>query len=267
MKVVILKDATEVAKYGAAIFVKQIKRKPSSVLGLATGSTPVAMYEELISAYKNKDVSFSEVKSFNLDEYLGIADDHPQSYRSFMNKELFDHVDIDKSNTEVPPGDAENPIEACDIYERKIFDCGGIDIQLLGIGRNAHIGFNEPSSSLGSRTRVKTLTQETIDDNARFFAKDEFQPHLAITMGIGTILESKTVVLLATGENKAQAIVDTVQGPVTAHCPASALQLHRDAIVIIDEAAASLLKNKDFFKKMEQENMRLEESLGNKRII
>ena len=154
MKVVILKDATEVAKYGAAIFVKQIKRKPSSVLGLATGSTPVAMYEELISAYKNKDVSFSEVKSFNLDEYLGIADDHPQSYRSFMNKELFDHVDIDKSNTEVPPGDAENPIEACDIYERKIFDCGGIDIQLLGIGRNAHIGFNEPSSSLGSRTRV-----------------------------------------------------------------------------------------------------------------
>ena len=267
MKIVILEDAAEVAKYGAAIFVKQIQHKPNSVLGLATGSTPLAMYEKLISAYKNNDVSFSAVKSFNLDEYLGLSGDHPQSYRHFMNKNLFDHLDIDKSNTAVPAGDAKNPIAACEIYEKKLVDCGGIDIQLLGIGRNAHIGFNEPSSSLGSRTRIKTLTEETIDDNARFFAKNEFQPSLSITMGIGTILESKIIVLLATGENKAQAIVDTVQGPITAQCPASVLQLHPNAIVIVDEAAASLLKNKDFFKRIEKENRKLEESLGYKFIL
>jgi glucosamine-6-phosphate deaminase len=262
MKVVILKDAAEVAKYGANIFVKQIKKKPHSVLGLATGSTPVAMYNELISHYKNNDVSFSAVRSFNLDEYLGVSGDHPQSYRHFMNEKLFNHVDIDKNNTAVPPGDAKNPIEACEHYEQGIKNSGGIDIQLLGIGRNAHIGFNEPSSSLGSRTRVKTLTQETIDDNARFFAEGEFQPHLSITMGIGTILESKQVVLLATGENKAQAIADTVQGHITAECPASALQFHQNTVIIIDEAAASLLKNKDFFRHIEKENQKLEQSLG-----
>ena len=262
MKVVILKDAAEVANYGAEIFIKQIQKKPDSVLGLATGSTPVAMYNELISAFKNKVVSFKEVSSFNLDEYLGLPGDHIQSYRHFMNEKLFNHIDIDKTNTLVPPGDAKNPFDACNEYESNIKASGGIDIQLLGIGRNAHIGFNEPSSSLGSRTRVKTLTQETINDNARFFSDDEFQPHLSITMGIGTILESKKVVLLATGENKAQAILDTVQGPITAECPASALQFHANAVIIIDEAAASKLKNKEFFKHIEKENQALEKSLG-----
>lgn len=262
MKVVILKDAAAVARYGAAIFVKQIQQKPDSVLGLATGSTPVALYNELIAAHNNERVSFSQVRTFNLDEYLGVAGDHRQSYRHFMNTNLFDHLDIDKSNTAVPPGDAKNPIAACEIYEQDIADCGGIDIQLLGIGRNAHIGFNEPSSSLGSRTRVKTLTEETIEDNARFFAADEFQPHLSITMGIGTILESKQVVLLATGDNKAQAIADTVQGAITAQCPASALQLHPNAVIIIDEDAASLLKNKEFFKHIERENQKLEHDLS-----
>ena len=262
MKVVILKDAIEVAKYGANIFVKQINKKPNSVLGLATGSTPVAMYDELIASYQRKEVTFTDVVSFNLDEYLGLASDHLQSYRHFMNDKLFNHVDIDKANTAVPPGNAKNPIEACQQYEDDIVASGGIDIQLLGIGRNGHIGFNEPSSSLGSRTRVKTLTQETIDDNARFFGEDEYQPHLSITMGIGTILESKQVVLLATGENKAQAIVDTVQGYITAECPASALQFHPNTVIIVDEAAASLLKNKDFFRHIEVENQKLEQSLG-----
>ena len=261
MKVVILKDAAAVAAYGAEIFVKQINKKNHSVLGLATGSTPVALYQELIAANKASKVSFSAVRSFNLDEYMGIEGDHPQSYRHFMNEELFNHVDIDKSNTQVPPGNAANPIEACEKYERDIVDMGGIDIQLLGIGRNAHIGFNEPSSSLASRTRVKTLTQATIDDNARFFGADEHQPHLSITMGIGTILESKKVVLLATGASKAEAIQATVEGPLSAACPASALQMHRNAVLIIDEAAASKLVDKEFYKHIEVENQKLEEML------
>ncbi len=262
MKVVILKDAAAVASYGAEIFIKQIHKKPNSVLGLATGSTPVALYKELIAAYKAGKVSFAGVTSFNLDEYLGLSGEHPQSYRHFMNEQLFNHVDINKAATHVPPGDAANPIEACNDYEANIQQLGGIDVQLLGIGRNGHIGFNEPSSSLRSRTRVKTLTRATIDDNARFFAPDEYQPHLSITMGIGTILESKKVVLLATGENKAEAIKATVEGPLTAACPASALQLHEHAVVIVDEAAASMLSDVDFYKHIELENQKLLDKLG-----
>ncbi|WNO09260.1 glucosamine-6-phosphate deaminase [Teredinibacter sp. KSP-S5-2] len=262
MKVVILNDAAEVAKYGAEIFVKQINKKPDSVLGLATGSTPVAMYQELIAANKEGRVSFRQVSSFNLDEYLGLPGDHPQSYRYFMNDKLFNHVDIEKFRTNVPPGDANNPIEACLEYERMIEKAGGIDVQLLGIGRNGHIGFNEPSSSLQSRTRVKTLTKETVEDNARFFEEGEFQPQLSITMGIGTILEAKKVVLLATGEGKADAVKQTVEGPLSAACPASALQFHQDVVVIIDEAAASKLDDPDFYKYIETENRRLEKHLG-----
>ncbi|WP_339617616.1 glucosamine-6-phosphate deaminase [uncultured Gilvimarinus sp.] len=262
MKVVILKDAAAVAAYGADIFSKQLKQKPNSVLGLATGSTPVALYKALIARNQNGDVSFANAHSFNLDEYLGLADDHPQSYRHFMNVNLFDHVDIDKANTHVPPGNAKDPRAACEQYERDITDAGGIDIQLLGIGRNGHIGFNEPSSSLASRTRIKTLTKETIADNSRFFSADEYQPQLSITMGIGTILESKKTVLLATGEAKAEAIKATVEGPLTAACPASALQLHPDAVIIIDEAAASQLSDTDFYKHIETENQKLEQLLG-----
>lgn len=262
MKVVILKDAAEVAKYGAAIFIKQIKRKPDSVLGLATGSTPVALYKELIAAYRAGRVSFKQVSTFNLDEYLGLTGSHPQSYRYFMNQQLFNHIDIDQSQTAVPPGDAEDPFSACEDYESNIAHKGGIDLQLLGIGRNGHIGFNEPSSSLRSRTRIKTLTRATISDNARFFGPDEYQPHLSITMGIGTILESKKVVLLATGANKAEAIKATVEGPLTAACPASALQLHEHVVLVIDEAAASQLADVDFYKHIEMENQKLLERLG-----
>lgn len=261
MKVVILEDAEAVAKYGADIFIKQIQTKPTSVLGLATGSTPVALYKELINAYNNNQVSFAQVQSFNLDEYLGISANHPQSYRCFMNKNLFDHIDIDMTNTAIPPGDSDDPLTACEGYEIAIKISGGIDLQLLGLGRNGHIGFNEPSSSLASRTRIKTLTKETIDDNARFFAEDEFQPKLAITMGIGTILESKQIVLLATGEHKADAVAYMVQGAITAQCPASILQLHTNTVVIIDEAAASKLKNKDFFKHIEKLDQQLKQQV------
>ncbi|OZY86340.1 glucosamine-6-phosphate deaminase [Cellvibrio mixtus] len=262
MKVVILKDAAAVARYGADIFINHINQKRDSVLGLATGSTPVALYKELIAAYETGRVSFKNVSSFNLDEYLGLPSTHPQSYRYFMKQQLFDHVDIDKTQTHVPAGDAEDPFAACEAYEKNIKQKGGIDIQLLGIGRNGHIGFNEPSSSLKSRTRVKTLTRATIDDNARFFGPDEYQPHLSITMGIGTILESKKVVLLATGENKAEAIKATVEGPLTAACPASALQLHEQVVLVIDEAAASHLSDVDFYKHIEAENQKLLERLG-----
>jgi glucosamine-6-phosphate deaminase len=261
MRVVILPDATSVASVGSDIFIQQIQQKPDSVLGLATGSTPVALYQQLISAYQNKKISFKNVSSFNLDEYWGLSASHPQSYRHFMNQQFFDHIDIDKYQTYIPQGDAVDPFIACQDYENKIKEHGGIDIQLLGIGRNGHIGFNEPSSSLMSRTRIKTLTRATIEDNARFFAADEYQPHLAITMGIGTILDSKKVLLLATGEHKAAAMKACVEGPLTAACPASALQLHPQATLILDEDAASELNDIEFYRHIERENLKLRERL------
>ena len=257
MKVVILDDAHAVADYGADLFREQLRKNPASVFGLATGSTPLLLYKELIENNRKGELSFAEVTSFNLDEYMGLAPDHPQSYRHFMNREFFEHVDIDLANTHVPPGDADNPLTACVEYEDRIRAAGGIDIQLLGIGRNGHIGFNEPTSCLVSRTRVKTLTLETIEDNARFFSEDEFQPQLSITMGIGTIMEARLVVLLATGESKADAIKAMVEGPVSAWCPASALQMHPSTVVIVDEAAASKLTNPDFFKHIEAQNQAL----------
>ncbi len=262
MQIVILPNANDVAAYGASVFIRQLSKKTNSVLGLATGSTPVALYQKLIEAYQQEKISFNKTTTFNLDEYLGLKGDHPQSYRHFMNRKLFEHINVDSNLTHVPPGNASNPISACEEYERMIENCGGIDLQLLGIGRNGHIGFNEPSSGLRSRTRVKTLTQETIDDNARFFAEGEFQPHLSITMGIGTILASRQVLLLATGASKAEAIRDTVEGPLSASCPASALQMHQSALIVIDEEAASLLKNAEFYKHIERENQALMTSLG-----
>ncbi|MCL1092333.1 glucosamine-6-phosphate deaminase [Shewanella kaireitica] len=262
MQIVILKDSAAVAAYGANIFIKQLQKRSHSVLGLATGSTPVSLYQQLIEATKAGNISFSNATTFNLDEYLGLAGSHPQSYRYFMKQQLFDHIDIDQANTHVPPGDAANPITACQGYEQQIKAAGGIDIQLLGIGRNGHIGFNEPSSGLMSRTRVKTLTKATIDDNARFFDADEYQPHLSITMGIGTIMDAKKVVLLATGANKAEAIKATVEGPLTAACPASALQMHKDVVLVIDEAAAASLSDCDFYKHIEAENQKLMARLG-----
>ncbi|QFU76804.1 glucosamine-6-phosphate deaminase [Halioglobus maricola] len=257
MKVVILEDAAAVAHYGADIFREQLGKKPASVFGLATGSTPLSLYRELIRSNQQGDISFAQVQSFNLDEYMDLAPDHPQSYRHFMNREFFDHIDIDPARTHVPPGNAPNPLTACDEYETAIAAAGGIDIQLLGIGRNGHIGFNEPTSCLSSRTRVKTLTRETIEDNARFFSADEHQPQLSITMGIGTIMEAKLVVLLATGASKAEAIRAMVEGPVAAWCPASALQMHPSTVVIVDEEAASGLTNPGFFKHIEEQNQAL----------
>ncbi len=257
MKVVILDNAGDVARYGADIFREQLAKKPDSVFGLATGSTPLHLYRELIGSNQRGEISFAQARTFNLDEYMDLPPEHPQSYRHFMNEEFFRHINIDLDNTRVPPGDADNPLTACQEYEQAIASAGGIDIQLLGIGRNGHIGFNEPTSCLTSRTRVKTLTRETIQDNARFFGEDEVQPQLSITMGIGTIMEARLVVLLATGKSKANAIKAMVEGPVSAWCPASALQLHPATVVIIDEEAAGGLTNPAFFKHIEAQNQAL----------
>jgi glucosamine-6-phosphate deaminase len=215
---------------------------------LATGSTPLGLYRELIERHKTHGLSFKKVKTFNLDEYVGIPDDHPQSYRTFMDDHFFNQIDIEKSNTRVPDGMAENPLEVGPAYEKSIEEAGGIDLQVLGVGTDGHIGFNEPTSSLGSITRVKTLTQQTIEDNSRFFEADEFQPKLAITMGIKTILDARRILILANGENKAQAVRDMVEGPLSAFCPASALQLHQRTTVLIDEPAASNLTLKGYYK-------------------
>ena len=257
MKVVIVDNEEQVAEYSSRLIREQLADKPGSVLGLATGSTPQALYRRLIELCSDGELSFSRATTFNLDEYLGLPGDHPQGYRFFMDQNLFEHIDIDRRNTHIPDGTAVSPHQAAREYERNIAAAGGIDLQLLGIGGNGHIGFNEPSSSLGSRTRVKALTARTIADNARFFQCGEYQPHLAITMGIGTILESRRIVLMATGASKADAIKRTVEGPVTASCPASALQFHPETTVIVDEAAASALDDCEFFKHIERENQAL----------
>ena len=263
MEVVILKSADDVAIYAAKLVGVLLKFEPDAVLGLATGSTPQALYRRLVTNYRDGKISFRNVTSFNLDEYLGVSPDNPQSYRSYMNRELFDQVDIDKQNTFLPAcKDDENPREVGQRYEERIRLAGGIDLQILGIGGNGHIGFNEPSSSLGSRTRVKTLTEQTFHDNSRSFSADEFQPALAITMGISSIMEARKVLLLATGAGKADAVARMVEGPLTALCPASILQMHEYATILLDEQAAAQLQNRNYYDWAKLQNESLKERFG-----
>src|ERR1041384_3809344 len=210
MRVIVEADKEGVGRRGAQIVAGLVRRKPTCVLGLATGSTPLGMYAELIKMHREEGLDFSRVVTFNLDEYVGLSASHPQSYRTFMQKSLFDHVNIDIRSPHGPDGRALDFENYCEQYEKMIRDEGGIDLQILGIGTDGHIAFNEPGSSLGSRTRLKTLTAETVRDNARFFTCPDEVPRLAITMGVGTILESRRCLLLAAGVHKAQAIRDTV---------------------------------------------------------
>jgi len=244
MEVIIKENYEELSKFAASIVCEQINNKPNSTIGLATGSTPLGTYKELIKLYEENKVDFSEVVSFNLDEYVGLEPDHSQSYRYFMKYNFFDHINIKSENYFLPDGMSKDISESCREYENKIKESGGIDLQILGIGANGHIAFNEPGSSLGSRTRVKTLTEKTIKDNSRFFENIDDVPRYAITMGIGTIMESRSIILLATGENKADAIAKTIEGPITAMVPATIVQLHQKAIIIIDREAGSKLKGK-----------------------
>ncbi|MGA2619468.1 MAG: glucosamine-6-phosphate deaminase [Thermoguttaceae bacterium] len=247
MEVIVQETAPEMSKAAARVVAHVLNCKPNAVLGLATGSTPLGLYKELVRLHVEENLDFSQVTTFNLDEYVGLTQKDPQSYHYFMHENLFRHVNISKSNIYIPSGTTDNYAAFCQWYEQRIIDCGGIDLQVLGIGSDGHIAFNEPSSSLGSRTRIKTLAKQTIDDNARFFSAPEQVPVYAITMGVGTILEARKIMLLANGASKALAIAQAVEGPVTSMITASALQLHRDCLCILDREAASRLKMLDYY--------------------
>ena len=243
MLVVIKKDYEEMSREGAKQIAGLVRKKPDCVIGFATGSTPLGMYRELIRLHNAEGLDFSKVTTFNLDEYVGLPPAHDQSYHYFMWENLFKHINVNPSKVHIPMGMAEDIEAFCEWYERKIVEAGGIDLQILGIGANGHIAFNEPGSSLGSRTRIKTLSEKTRKDNARFFKNMAEVPKYAITMGVGTIMEARQLLLLANGAGKADAISATVEGPITAKCPATIVQLHRYATVLIDKAAAAKLES------------------------
>lgn len=247
MRIYEVKNYEELSRKAADIIAAQILLKPNCVLGLATGSTPVGAYKELIKKYEKGELDFSQVSSINLDEYKGLSEDNDQSYRYFMNHNLFDHVNIDKTRTHVPNGLEADSDKACADYNALIRSMGGIDLQLLGIGGNGHIGFNEPCEEFICDTHCVSLAQSTIEANARFFSSIDEVPKSAYTMGIGNIMSAKQVLLLASGTGKAQAVYDSCFGPVTPHVPASILQLHQNAVIIADSDALSLAKEKGVF--------------------
>ena len=247
MEIIICKTKEEASRKAADLVTALVKSNPKAVLGLATGSTPVEMYKCLIADNKAKKVSCKGVRSWNLDEYWGLPPTHDQSYRSFMDENLFDSIDIVKKNTHVLNGLAKDWRKEVAAYEAAIKKAGGIDLQVLGIGSDGHIAFNEPGSSLASRTRIVSLTPQTIKDNARFFKKAADVPRQALSMGVGSIMEAKRIVLLAFGANKADAVKAMVEGGVSQFCTASALQMHPDAWVFCDAAAASKLKLKKYY--------------------
>ena len=256
MDVWILESAQAVALKAADICAELIQRKPDARLGLAAGATPQALYAELIRRNQLGHLSFSRIETFNLDEYLGIGPQHPQSFHRAMRDSLFAHVDLDPVNIHFLAGDSADPAGEAAAYEALIKARGGIDLQILGIGRNGHIGFNEPGSSLGSRTRVETLSRATVRDNQ--LGKPGFEASImAITMGIGTILDAKALLVLATGAAKAAAVAAALEGPLAASCPASAIQLHPDATVILDQAAAGDLRLTDDYKLVDEARRRL----------
>lgn len=244
MLVYIKKDYEEMSKAGAQIVAALLRKKPNCVLGFATGSTPLGLYRELIRMHQREGLDFSKITTFNLDEYVGLPPEHDQSYHYFMWENLFKHINVDRRFVHIPMGMAQNIEAHCEWYEEQIEKAGGIDLQILGIGANGHIAFNEPGSSLGSRTRIKTLTGTTREANARFFKNPHEVPKYAITMGVGTIMDAKHVLLLANGATKAAAIAATCEGPITAMWPATIVQMHRLATVLVDQAAAAKLKMK-----------------------
>lgn len=237
MRIILCKNYEEISKEAAKLVGGLLALKPDCVLGLATGSTPVGMYENLAEMNKNGEIDFSKVTSYNLDEYYPISPDNDQSYRYFMNVNLFDKVNIDKKNTYVPNGETKNPEEECKNYDALVDSLGGADIQILGIGQNGHIGFNEPDEYLDVNTHVTGLTESTIKANSRFFEKIEDVPTQAITMGIGSILKAKKIILLASGKNKHDAVKQLLDSKITTSNPATMLKLHSDVVLICDNEA------------------------------
>ena len=248
MEVIILQTSAEVVELGGKLLAQQISQKPDSVLGLATGATMHGVYTYLTERHEKDGLDFSQIKSFNLDEYYGLGPHHPCSYHTYMCQHLFDRVNIQPDNTRVPDGLAKDVEAHCREYEAAIEQAGGIDLQLLGLGEDGHIGFNEPSSSLSAGMRIKTLTPMTRRTNQRDFPPGETMPMHVLTLGVGNILAARRCVLLAHGAKKAPAIQAMVEGPITAMCPASALQQHRSTTVIVDEAAAAFLQLADYFR-------------------
>ena len=248
MEVLIQDNAEQGCQLGAKIIAKKVREKPDAVLGLATGRTPERLYRELVRMHREEGLDFSQVTTFNLDEYVGLSPDHDQSYRYFMNEHLFRHINIDLANTHVPAGDAEDLHAACRDYEKQIVAAGGIDVQLLGLGRNGHIGFNEPTGSLRSRTWIKILSEQTLNDNSAVFGDLESMPKHAVTMGIGTIMEARQIVLLAFGPAKVRAVAEMIEGPLAAICPGSALQEHGRTTVVLDESSAGGLRYADHYR-------------------
>jgi glucosamine-6-phosphate deaminase len=251
MLLVLKPNSEEVGRDAARLVANVVRRNPSLRLGLATGSTMLGMYRELVRLHKDERLDFSRVVTFNLDEYLGLSANHPQSFHHFMQQNFFAHVNVAPDNIHIPDGSIKGDYQHyCASYEDSIRLTGGIDLQILGIGRNGHVGFNEPTSSLGSRTRLKVLSKETIEDNRKFFALDEEIPQCAITMGIGTILEAKRILLLASGASKATAIAKAIEGPLTATVTASALQLHGEVTFIVDRDAGAQLKQQEYYQRV-----------------
>ena len=249
MEIIIEQNAAAASHAAAHLVSRLLREKPNSVLGLATGNTPLLLYREMIRMHREEGLDFSGVTTFNLDEYIGLEPTHPQSYHAFMEEHLFSQININPDNVHIPDGSASDVLACCAAYEQAIVDAGGIDLQLLGLGGNGHIGFNEPTSSFASRTRIKALSRQTIRDNARFFGEDEsLVPRLCITVGMGTIMDARVIVLLAFGRRKAAAVAAMVEGPVSAMTPASILQHHPVARIFIDEAAAAGLKHTDYYR-------------------
>lgn len=250
---VIIKDTAEIGcLLGAKIIANTVRDKPDAVLGLATGRTPLRLYRELIRLHRQEALSFSRVTTFNLDEYVGLPPTHPQSYRYFMEEHFFQYIDIDPARTHVPCGTADDLHDECRSYEERIRQAGGIDLQLLGLGRNGHIGFNEPTGSLSSRTWIKILSEQTLRDNSAVFGPLDDMPKHAITMGVGTILDARRCQLLAFGPAKVRAVEQMVEGPLSALCPGSALQMHPRATVVLDEASAAGLHYADHYRWVDQ---------------
>ncbi|MFO7342186.1 glucosamine-6-phosphate deaminase [Caldibacillus debilis] len=245
MEVIVAKNYEDMSKKACAHIVSRIKEKPDLVLGLATGSTPIGLYQNLIAEYKNNNISFRRVVTFNLDEYVGLDGNDPNSYRYFMDHQLFNHIDIDKNNTFIPDGTAENIEEECKNYEALIKKFGGIDLQILGIGRNGHIGFNEPGSPFNSRTQYIRLAESTRQANSRFFPSLDDVPTHAITMGIGTILEAKEILLLISGKGKQEAVRRLFTEEPNEDFPASAIKTHPKVFVFVDEDALASESGKD----------------------
>ena len=239
VKIYKTKDYEAMSRKAAAIIAAQVVAKPDSVLGLATGSTPIGAYKKLVEWYESGDLDFSEVTTVNLDEYKGLPAENDQSYRYFMNDNLFDHVNSDKSRTYVPDGTEPDADKACKAYEKIVASVGGADLQLLGMGHNGHIGFNEPADVFEKETHCVNLAESTIEANKRFFASAEDVPRQAYTMGIGTIMSAKKILVVVSGADKAEAVKKAFFGPVTPQVPASILQLHPDVTLVADEAALS----------------------------